>query len=164
MTTKTKIFIGVGSVLTLGIIAYLTRDKWMSKKDEEPKKDAGASTGAGTGIDTGGAKTETGTGTIDTGGVKTPPKPKVTTVINMVDFLASHSNPNSILKAPLYAKIATAVNNAAGASSYTAKKGDYLGVGTRVLTQSDGQNRVGFWKNGAEYNVIAEAAEIRVTK
>lgn len=152
MEKRTKIFIGIGAVVTLGLVAYFTRDKWMPKKDEE-KKDAG--------------KTDPGTDT-KTDKTDTPapaPKPApVTTIINVVDWIASHSNPNSILKAPMYAKIATAVNNAAGATSYTAKKGDYLGVGTRVLTQSDGQNRVAFWKNGAEYNVIAQAAEIHSTK
>ena len=37
MTTKTKIIIGVSAVLTLGAVAYFTRNMWMPKKDE--KKD-----------------------------------------------------------------------------------------------------------------------------
>lgn len=36
METKTKIIIGVGAVLTLGLVAYFTRNMWMPKPYEAP--------------------------------------------------------------------------------------------------------------------------------
>lgn len=173
MTPKGKkvLIVSVALLVIGGVAAYLLIKKKKGKKEElDAKAEAEAKAKADADAKALADKSKGSTSTTTTPGISvTTTNPVVvaptTEVINTIDFLASNTKEYDILKKPLYAKYPTDVYNASGAVSYTAKKGDFLGVGVRVLIQGDGTKRVEFMSgNGVKYNVLAVATEIRITK